>query len=80
MTTATKELNIAQLEEVNGGKISAEGIKRLKAGLKLAKTTGISKSRVLELLPEYYDALHDQFPGTTLKEVKDYINKNWNSI
>ena len=80
MTTATMELTGVQLEEVTGGKISAEGLKRLRDGLKLAKTTGISKARVLELLPDYYDALHDQFPGTTLKEVKEYINKNWSSI
>ena len=49
-------------------------------GLKLAKATGVSKAKVLELLPQYFDMLSSQFPGTTMKEVKDYINKNWNKI
>lgn len=74
------ELNSEQLGEVTGGKITAEGEKRLVSGLKLAKATGVSKAKVLELLPQYYDQLKDQFPGTTLKEVKDYINKHWSSI
>ena len=74
------ELGFEQLEEVTGGKITAEGEKRLVAGLKLAKATGVSKAKVLELLPQYYDQLKDQFPGTTLKEAKDYINKHWSSI
>ena len=80
MTTATNELNMKDLEIVNGGKITAEGEKKLKEGLKLAKATGVSKAEVLELLPQYYNALKGQFPGTTLKEVQDYINKNWNKI
>ena len=80
MTTATNEINLQDLENVTGGKITAEGEKKLVAGLKLAKATGVSKAQVLELLPQYYDALHSQFPETSLKEVKDYINKNWNKI
>ncbi|MBE7069278.1 MAG: hypothetical protein E7386_02120 [Ruminococcaceae bacterium] len=80
MTTATNEINLQDLENVTGGKITAEGEKKLVAGLKLAKATGVSKAKVLELLPQYYDALHGQFPETSLKEVKDYINKNWNKI
>ena len=80
MTTATNEINLQDLENITGGKITAEGEKKLVAGLKLAKATGVSKAQVLELLPQYYDALHSQFPETSLKEVKDYINKNWNKI
>jgi len=83
MTTSninTIELGNDQLDMVTGGKISAEGEKRLVDGLKLAKATGVSKAKVLELLPQYFDMLKDQFPGTTLKETKEYINKNWNKI
>ena len=80
MTTAINEINMQELEIVNGGKITPEGEKKLIAGLKLAKATGVSKAKVLELLPQYFNALHDQFPTTTLKEVKDYINKHWNKI
>lgn len=76
----TNELGFDQLEEVSGGKISAEGEKLLVNGLKLAKATGVTKAKVLELLPQYFDQLKSQFPGTTLKETKDYINKNWNKI
>lgn len=74
------ELGSEELDEVTGGKITADGEKLLKNGLKLAKATGVSKAKVLELLPQYFDQLKDQFPGTTLKEVKDYINKNWNKL
>ena len=74
------ELGEDQLNDVTGGKISAEGEKLLVNGLKLAKATGVSKAKVLELLPQYFDQLKSQFPGTSLKEVKDYINKNWNKI
>ena len=83
MTTSninTIELGNDQLDMVTGGKISAEGEKRLVDGLKLAKATGVSKAKVLELLPQYFDMLKDQFPGTTLKETKEYINRNWNKI
>ena len=75
-----KELNLEELETVSGGKITEEGEKLLRQGLKLAKATGVSKAKVLELLPQYFDSLKSQFPGTTLKEVKDYINKNWSKI
>ena len=78
--TNKTELGFDQLDEVTGGKISAEGEKLLVNGLKLAKATGVSKAKVLELLPQYFDQLKGQFPGTSLKEVKDYINKNWNKI
>lgn len=74
------ELSDEQLDVVNGGKITPKGEKMLIDGLKLAKTTGVSKAKVLELLPQYFDMLSSQFPGTTMKEVKDYINKNWNKI
>ncbi len=74
------ELGSEELDAITGGKITKEGEKKLIEGLKLAKATGVSKAKVLELLPQYYDALKGQFPGTTLKEVKDYINKNWNKI
>ena len=76
----TIELSDEQLDVVTGGKITAKGEKMLIDGLKLAKATGVSKAKVLELLPQYYDQLKDQFPGTTLKEAKDYINKHWSSI
>ena len=74
------ELGAEQLDEVTGGKITADGEKLLVNGLKLAKATGVSKAKVLELLPQYFDQLKSQFPGTSLKEVKDYINKHWSSI
>jgi len=74
------ELNLNDLGSVAGGVITKEGEKKLIDGLKLAKATGVSKAKVLELLPQYFNMLHSQFPNTTLKEVENYINKNWDKI
>ena len=74
------ELSADQLDDVSGGVITKDGEKKLKDGLKLAKTLGVSKAEVLKQLPSYFDAMHSMFPETTLKEVKDYINKNWDKI
>ncbi|SCW26814.1 hypothetical protein SAMN02910456_00152 [Ruminococcaceae bacterium YRB3002] len=77
---AEAELDLDQLDDVSGGVITQKGEKMLRDGLKLAKVTGVSKKKVLELLPEYYNMLHSQFPNTTLKEVETWINKNWDKI
>lgn len=80
MAGCTGELSVDQLNCVSGGVITKEGEAKLISGLKLAKMTGVSMEKVLELLPTYYNLLHSQFPETTLKEVEKYIRKNWNKI
>lgn len=80
MAGVNGELTADDLGNIAGGVITKEGESKLVSGLKLAKMTGVSMEKVLELLPTYYNLLHSQFPETTLKEVEKYIRKNWNKI
>ena len=71
------ELNAEELSSVSGGVIDSSAKEKLIAGIKLAKSTGVSLSEVLAQLPTYYNLMHSAFPNVTQKEAEKFIKDNW---
>jgi len=74
------ELSLDQLEDVAGGYITAVQEKMLRDVLSGVKAGGTSQEQVLALVPQYYEALHSQYPNVQEGEVETWILNNWDSL
>lgn len=72
------ELNVDQLEGVSGGKITNDVKNQIMAGLKLAKSQGMSLNDLLGYIPTYWALMGGSHPETTQAEVTAFIKNNWN--
>lgn len=77
---APAELSVEDLEGVAGGVITPEGEAKLRWGLGIAKSQGLTMKEVIDLVPTYYNIFHSQFPDTTAEEAIDLIEKIWDTI
>ena len=71
-------LFLAQFEGVSGGKITNDVKNQIMAGLKLAKSQGMSLNDLLGYIPTYWALMGGSHPETTQAEVTAFIKNNWN--
>lgn len=74
------ELSLNELEGVSGGKITQSVKDQIIAGIKLAKSQGMSLNELLGYIPTYWSLLGAAHPETTQAEVTAFIKNNWKKV
>ena len=74
------ELTPDQLEAISGGTYTPEQEQELLGYLRMGKASGMTKEKVLSMVPMFFASLSSKYPDVTMQEVTDYITSTWDSL